>query len=306
MDFRATLCQLKPRLGLVDANPEAHHGWLDRALAEGDAPGGRQLVVFPELSLCGYFLRDLVPEVAMELDDPRVRDLVARSKDASVVFGMVEQSRDHRQFNSMVFAEGGEILHVHRKVHLPDYGIFEEGRYFAAGDRFDLVESRLGRFGVLTCEDAWHLAAGWLHFVAGADVLLLPSASPARGIDTDGEELSSSGAWRTLGSALALFLQSWVLYCNRVGIEDGAMFWGGSRVVGPFGYPLAEAGDEEQLLGHAVDGETLRRARVQSPLRRDARPELVRLQLARLLQDPDALAAARGGAASDPADGTGR
>ena len=205
----------------------------------------------------------------------------------------------------MVFAEGGEILHVHRKVHLPDYGIFEEGRYFAAGDRFDTVDSRLGRFGVLTCEDAWHLSAGWLHFVAGADVLLLPSASPARGIDTERPELSSAGAWRTLGAALGLFLQSWVLYCNRVGIEDGAMFWGGSTVVGPFGYPLAEAGDEEQLLGYAIDDDALRRARVQSPLLRDARPDLVRRQLAQLLQDPDAIAAARRAAAAD-ADRAGR
>ena len=91
MGFRATLCQLKPALGLVDANLEAHHDWLDRALEEdGPTIDGRRLVLFPELSLCGYFLRDLVPEVAMGLDDPRVRELVARSKDASLMFGMVE------------------------------------------------------------------------------------------------------------------------------------------------------------------------------------------------------------------------
>lgn len=291
MDFRASLCQIQPALGLIDQNLEAHHNWLDKALA--DNADRDRLILFPELSLCGYFLRDLVPEVAMSLDDPRVRGLVERSKDASIVFGMVEHSRDHRQFNSMVFAEGGEILHVHRKVHLPDYGIFEEGRYFAAGDRFDPVESRLGRFGVLTCEDAWHLSAGWLHFLGGVDALLLPSASPARGIDTDRPELSSQLAWRTLTSALGLFFQTWVLHCNRVGIEDGAMFSGGSMVVGPFGYPECEAQDEEEILCCRIHSAALERARVQSPLLRDAKPELVRLHLARLLADPDALAVRR-------------
>lgn len=299
MDFRAALCQLAPALGLIDKNVEAHHAWLDRALgaegAGGDGAAGAELVMFPELSLCGYFLRDMVPEVAMSLDDPRVQGLVARSKDASILFGMVEHGRDHRQYNSMVYAEGGEILHVHRKVHLPDYGIFEEGRYFAAGERFDPVDSRLGRFGVLTCEDAWHLSAGWMHFLGGADALLLPSASPARGVDTEEPELSSQRAWHMLNGALGLFLQTWVLHCNRVGVEDGALFWGGSMVVGPWGYEECAAGDEEELLVHRIDGASLERARVQSPLRRDAKPELVRLQLARLLADPDALAVDRSG-----------
>ena len=118
------------------------------------------MVLFPELSLTGYFLRDLVQEVALKLDDARVKKLVSQSRKQSIVFGMVEESDDHRFYNSAVFAENGEILHVHRKVFLPDYGIFEEGRYFAAGEEFQTIKSKWGNFGLLLCEDAWHVRQG--------------------------------------------------------------------------------------------------------------------------------------------------
>lgn len=286
MDCRVAVCQMRPKLGILEPNFEAHHAWLDRA-----AEAGADLAVFPELSLAGYFLRDHTPDAALRLDDPRVRELVARSKDRSVLFGMVEESDDHRFYNSAVFAEEGRVLHVHRKAHLCDYGIFEEKRYFAAGDRIGTVASRLGRFGILVCEDAWHLPTAWLHFLAGADALLIPSASPARGFDApEDAELSSQAAWRALTSALGRFLQSWVVYANRTGFEDGALFWGGSMVVTPFGHVAEEApGGEDALLCGRLDDDPLRRARIATPLRRDARPDLVRVHLARLLEDPDAL-----------------
>lgn len=285
MDCLAAVCQMRPRLGVLPENLAAHHAWLDRC-----QEAGADLAVFPELSLTGYFLRDLTQEVAMPLDAAPVQELVARSKDMSIAFGMVEVSRDHRFYNSMVFAEDGEILHVHRKVHLPDYGIFEEGRYFAAGDGFLPVESKHGRFGLLVCEDAWHLSSGYLHFLQGVDALLMTVASPARGIDTDEPELSSHGAWRTLSEAQALFFQTWVVRANRIGFEDGTMFWGASSVVSPFGKTVAEAsGDQEELLLQRLSSDPLRRARMTTPLLRDAKPDMVRRQLAQLLQDPDAL-----------------
>lgn len=288
MDCRVAVCQMRPRLGALDENFAAHHAWLDRAAGQDAA-----VAVFPELSLTGYFLRDLTQDVGLSLDDPRVRDLVARSKDRSIVFGLVERSADHRYFNSAVFAEDGRILHVHRKVHLCDYGIFEEKRYFAAGERIEPVRSKHGRFGLLVCEDAWHLPTAWLHFLHGADALIVPSASPARGFDApEDAELSSQAAWRSLVTALGRFLQTWVVYANRTGYEDGALFWGGSMIVTPFGFVAAEGpGQDDALLAHRLDDDALRRARIATPLRRDARPELVRVHLARLLQDPDALRA---------------
>ena len=193
MEFQAALCQTKPALGNLDQNLSSHLEWLEKA-----AQKGADLALFPELSLTGYLLRDLTQEIALPLDANPVKELVARSRDMSIVFGLVEESPDHRFFNSAVFAEGGEILHVHRKVFLPDYGIFEEGRYFASGNQIQPIQSRLGKFGLLICEDAWHLSAGWLQFLQGVDAFLIPAASPARGIDTDEDELSSETSWRTL------------------------------------------------------------------------------------------------------------
>ena len=294
MTLPVALCQLRPVLGDAAQNLAAHHAWLDRAL-EHEA----KLAIFPELSLHGYFLRDLTQEVAVPVEHQVVQDLVARSRDCSIVFGFVEESADHRFYNTAVFAEDGEVKHVHRKVHLPDYGIFEEGRYFAAGNQIELVHSKHGKFGLMICEDAWHLSTGWLHFAQGADALILPSASPARGVDTDETELSSQASWNTLVQAHALFFQSWVFHCNRVGFEDGAMFWGGSGVLDPFGDSVATAGQEEELLIAKMETAPLRRARMTTTLRRDVKPELIRRQLARLLNDPDALAIERDEAAPD-------
>jgi predicted amidohydrolase len=283
MDCRVALCQMRPKLGVIDSNLETHHQWLDKAIA-----AGAQLAVFPELSLTGYFLRDLTQDIAMKIDDPRIAALVARSHECSVVFGFVEESREHLFYNSVAFAEDGKILHVHRKVHLPDYGIFEEGRYFASGDSFQAVESKYGRFGLLICEDAWHVTSGWLHFLNGVDAMLMPVASPARGIDTDEPELSSQKSWRNLTDAQALLFQTWVLRCNRVGFEDGTMFWGGSAFISPFGSAVVEAhGEVEELLVHTIESESLKRARIQTPLLRDERPHMVRSHLARFLNDPD-------------------
>jgi len=285
MNCATAICQTKPILGDVGKNLENHLEWVERA-GEQNA----DLVVFPELSLTGYFLRDLVQEIALPLHADPVQALVKQSKNCSIVFGFVEESSDHRFYNSIAFAEDGELLNVHRKVHLPDYGIFEEGRYFAAGDQFEIVRSRLGNFGLLVCEDAWHFPSSWLQFLQGAEAFILPSASPARGIDTDSEELTSHRAWNSLTTALSTFLQSWVVHAGRVGFEDGAMYWGGSSVCAPNGQRVAQApAGEEHLLMSQLLGEDTRRARAATPLLRDAKPDLVRIHLARLLNDPDAL-----------------
>jgi predicted amidohydrolase len=130
----------------------------------------------------------------------------------------------------------------------------------------------------------WHFSAAWLHFLAEADTILVPSASPGRGVRAGGEEgLHSARIWNRLQDALALLFQTWIVYVNRVGSEDGLIFSGGSRVVDPFGeervrLPLLETGTVELLL----DSETLRRARVATPLRRDERPHLVASEITRI------------------------
>src|SRR5262249_4227580 len=126
--IRVAMVQLAPRLGLVDDNLECHAARLAEA-----AGRGADLVVFPELGLTGYLLQDLAADVAMRADDPRLVRLAGAAPEATAIVSFVEESDDHRLFISAALLEGGEIRHVHRKVFLPNYGLFDERRFFAAG-----------------------------------------------------------------------------------------------------------------------------------------------------------------------------
>lgn len=276
MDCRIQLAQVEPTLGNLEKNLRDH---LNEVRAAVDARA--QLVVFPELSLTGYFLKDQTAEVALALDAPPIRELQERSKDISIAFGFAERAPDGRIYNSIGFLEDGRVLGVHRKVHLVHYGMFDEGRDFAAGEAFVPIESRLGRIGFLICEDMWHLAASWMHFLAGVDAIVVPSSSPGRGVTEKEPRLRSTQVWNTLQDALALFYQTWIVYVNRVGSEDGVCFSGGSRVVDPFGREVARLdGLEPGRIAATLSRDALNRARISTPLRRDEKPWIVQRALA--------------------------
>ena len=278
MDCHVFLAQLEPTLGNLAHNLELHRREVEAAIA-----ARADLIVFPELSLSGYFLKDQTSEVALALDAPELEHLAQLSRRISIAVGFVELARDGRLYNSLAFFEDGELLDVHRKVHLVTYGMFEESRDLAQGERFRPFESKHGRFGLLICEDMWHVGSSWLHFLSGVDAILVASASPARGVTETEPVLRSVRVWNTLQDALAILFQTWIVYVNRVGSEDGIQFAGGSRVVDPFGretavLPALEPGRLEVRLG----GDVLRRARVTTPLRRDEKPWIVARELARL------------------------
>ncbi len=278
MDCRLTVAQTNPALGNVGRNLEEHVAQVEAARRAGS-----QVIVFPELSLTGYFLKDQTAEVALSVESRELARLAELSRDISIAVGFVERSDDGRIYNSVAFLEDGAVLHVHRKVHLVTYGMFDEMREFAAGDSFVTFRSRHGRFGLLVCEDAWHVSSGYQHFLAGADALLVTSCSPGRGVDGGVRELASERTWRTLLEAYALLFQTWVVYSNRVGWEDGVFFWGGSRVIDPFGAECARLeGLESGRLDVRITSDALRRARVATPLRRDSRPDLLARALGRL------------------------
>src|SRR6266508_838670 len=137
--LRIALAQIAPRLGLLDENLARHHALLQDAREDGAG-----LVVFPELGLTGYLLQDLAADVAMRLDDPRLAELAAATRDLSAIVSFVEESADHRLFIAAALMEEGRIRHVHRKLYLPTYGLFDERRFFAPGDVLRAVPSRLG------------------------------------------------------------------------------------------------------------------------------------------------------------------
>ena len=229
-DCTLTLAQIEPTLGNLTENLSQHLETIDAALAAGS-----RMVLFPELSLTGYFLKDQTADVALRLDSAEMTSLLARSKDISIGVGFVERGSDDRLYNSWAFLEDGEILHVHRKVHLVSYGMFEETRDLAPGHDFRAFDCKHGRFGVLLCEDAWHAGSAYLYFLAEVDGILIPSSGPGRGVSAQEDGFASTRVWRTLTDSMSMLYQSYVAYVNRVGFEDGIFFGGGTRLIDPFG-----------------------------------------------------------------------
>ncbi len=280
MDYTVALAQVKPKLGCVADNLLIIEEAVEKGIREGAG-----LVLFPELALTGYFLKDLVPDVALSLDSPEVRRLMDLSRHISIAFGFVEVSSDYRFFNSSLYLEDGAIRHLHRKVYLPTYGLFDEQRYLARGERFRAFDSRFGRIGMLICEDMWHLSASYILAMDGATTILCLSSSPGRGITSD-ESLGSTIAWQKLNSSTAMFLNCRVFYCNRVGYEDGVNFWGGSESITPSGSVSVRGKilEEDFVLARIEEG-ALRRERIFSPMMRDENLFITMKELRRIEQE---------------------
>ena len=277
MSVRIAVAQCAPALGAFKRNLSMHDDWIGKARAAGAA-----LVVFPELSLTGYYLKDLAGEIACAADDERLRPIADASRDIDVCAGFVERGSDARLHIAQGYWSKGRLVNVHRKVYLPTYGIFDDGRYFGPGERFDVFPSVAGPAGVAICEDLWHVSVPYLYGATGATVILSPSASPGRGV-AEGGDLGTAESCRLMDRFYAQYLTLYVVFANRVGHEDGIAFWGGSEVVAPDGTVVARARDfEEELLLAEIDRELLARERDRNPLIRDERPDLVVGHLARM------------------------
>jgi predicted amidohydrolase len=281
--LRIALAQLAPRLGELEENLARHSVLLAEARAAGAG-----LVVFPELGLTGYQLQDLAAEVAMHRDDPRLLGLAAETRDLSAAVSFVEEADDHRLFIAAALLEDGDVRFVHRKLFLPTYGLFDERRFFAAGDRLRTVESRLGvRLGIAICEDFWHMAVPETLALDGAQVLINVSSSPGRDLAAIHEVgLGTAASWRTLMRTYAQLTTSFTIFCNRVGMDETISFWGGSEVISPSGEALFSAPlFDEGLYFVDIELGDVRRERIGLPLLRDERPELHLRELRRILAE---------------------
>ena len=276
---RVAVAQIAPILGDVEKNLALHEKAAWEAISQSV-----NLLVFPELSLTGYFLKDQVTSVALTEHAPALDVLRNLSHRVAMVVGFVEEAPGHRFHNAAAYLEGGEIRHIHRKVYLPTYGIFDEQRYLAAGAQVQAFDTALGRMAILICEDLWHPATAGIAAWDGAEIILCPSASPGRGLG-QAEPFQNASTWERVIRAYGDLFTCFVVYANRVGYEDGACFWGGSEVVGPTGQALAKARYlEEEFLVVEVEGGALRRARVANPLLRDERLELTLQEVQRILR----------------------
>jgi len=216
--MRVTLAQIAPKLNRTNLD--------DIVEIIKSVKDSSDLVVFPELSLSGYLLQDKLFEDAWHLDELTV--LEELSKDIDIVVGLA--LKEQRRFrNSALYFHNGKLLSKHDKVYLPNYGMFEEARYFKAGDVFEsfLVEDR--RVSMVVCEDLWHKDVHHDLIEQNPDMIIALVASPARGF-LDNTELEIEQKWYKIIKDVAKECSATLLFVNRVGFEDGLGFWGGSKI----------------------------------------------------------------------------
>jgi len=274
------LAQIYPTLGDLEANLRKHLEVIEDAVARG-----ADLIVFPELSLTGYVLQDLTYEVAIRLEPehPVLQPLLKASLQADLVVGFVEVDERGRYYTAGAYLSGGRLIHRHRKVYLPTYGMFDEGRDMAPGDQVRAFDTRFGRFGLLICEDFWHISPPYLLWLDGAEVLIFTSASPGRGLGIPGK-LGSARWVELVNQAYASLFTVFVIHVNRAGFEDGQNFWGGSTIFDPNGDLVVQGPYfDEALILASIDLDQIRRTRIRLPLLRDERPALVLRELQRIL-----------------------
>ncbi|HET8571904.1 MAG TPA: nitrilase-related carbon-nitrogen hydrolase [Candidatus Limnocylindria bacterium] len=280
MQVPIALAQVAPRLGELEANLELAAASVRRAHDEG-----AQIVVFPELALTGYLLQDLVPEVAISAGDPRLAALSDEAPELLIATGFVEETADHRFCNSAALLSGGRLIGLHRKVYLPTYGLFDEGRFTSAGDSIRTVDvgAPLERIGLSVCEDFWHPSLPMLQAQDGASLLINVAAGPARAPGSAAGVAAIAG-WQRLQQTYALLGTVAVAFCNRVGNEEGLTFWGGSRLIGADGAVIAEAPlyDEALVVG-VLETDDIPAQRYALPLLADERLELTARELDRII-----------------------
>lgn len=278
--LRLQLHQTAPALGDMPAN---------RSRLEGCAAASKaDVLVFPELDLTGYTLGHRARELGVDLSD--TGPLTLPEAGPTVVYGLVERGDDHLTYNAALAQRGPTVLASHRKIYLPTYGTFDEGRVFAAGRRsvrpFAIADG--WRAGILICEDFWHPALAYLLALQAVDVLVVLAAAPGRGApsaDSDAR-FGSAASWELLARTTAMTHGIYVALCNRVGVEGGVIFAGGSMVVDPRGEVVARAPQgEPATLEATLERDAVARARQPYAHLRDEDPAVTLHTLERIVRE---------------------
>lgn len=260
--MKVAVAQVTCVIGDLEKNIRHHIKFCDEAIKNKS-----DLIVFPELSLTGYSLKDLNYVISLELDKTNALDeLKTKSKKISIVCGLAEEDSDFSIYNSGVFISDGEIKFTHRKMYPPTYGLFEEFRYFSRGRDCKAHETKFGKIGLLVCEDMWHLSMPYTVTMDGAQIIVGIAASPTRlAANYEKEKFKNYEINSEQHRAYARILSSYFVFCNRVGFEDGVNFWGGSEIVDPFGNVIAAAKlFDEDIIYAEINFEEVRRARHQA------------------------------------------
>jgi predicted amidohydrolase len=244
MGITVALGQIESRFCRLKENVDRHIEKMTLARERG-----ARVVIFPELSLTGYNLRDAVGEMAVGGDSPAIQRLIAASEGICVIAGFVERGVKNRLFNAALCGENFALVGVHRKVFLPTYGMFEEGRYFNSGDRLTVLPVSWGKIGIAICEDAWHPEFIMQYAGFHIDCLVIIAASPVRGTPHDAGIRNQETNY-AINRTHARNLGIPTLFVNKVGYEQGIYFWGGSGIFPADGSPPkhASAWNEELFM----------------------------------------------------------
>lgn len=277
--LKIALAQTSSVLAGLEQNIEHHRKKVEQAIS-----AGADIIIFPELSLTGYSLKDATYDVALTRDDERLAGLAGLSSRIGIVCGGVEMGKGSVLYNTLFYFEEGRLAHRHRKVYLPTYGVFEEERYFSPGSHFRAFPAKNVNLGLLICEDVWHPASGQILALDGASLLVVSANGLTRGMGPSGKPVNIQ-AWETLVRALAVTTTSYVAFVNRVGVEDGLIFWGGSGLIGPDGMEVVRADYfEEELIYAEMDMFKLRHVRTHTTLLSDERLPVLIEEYTRLHQ----------------------
>ena len=254
------IAQIDCTLANFDENLTRHCALIEQAIKEG-----ADAIAFPELSLTGSNVQDAAQDIAMHIEDPRFGPLRELSRKICIICGGIELSDDYGVYNAAFMFEEGAGQSIHRKIYLPTYGMFEELRYFSAGQQIKAVNSKkLGRIGVAICEDFWHVSLPYLLAHQGAKLLFVLMSSPLRMSPGSGNPPIVT-QWQTIATTYAFLFSTYVACVNRVGNEDSFTYWGNSSLTGPDGTLLCAAPlFQPQTMDAVLDFAEVKRARLNS------------------------------------------
>jgi predicted amidohydrolase len=260
MKIKISIAQINSILGDIEKNVKKHTDFIEQAISEKS-----DIILFPELSLTGYVLRDLNYEVALNpYESDLLKPLKALSKKIDIVVGGVEEGAEYGLYNSAFVFSEGECKFVHRKIYLPTYGLFEEQRYFSTGKEINSFSTKFGKIGILICEDFWHLTLPYILAKQGVFLILGLSASPTR-ISPGEENFKQYDINSEFHRVYSRLLSLYVAWCNRVGFEEGMNYWGGSEIVSPSGDAISVAKlFDEDFISAEISNEEIKKARLLS------------------------------------------
>ena len=270
---------------------------------------GAELIVFPELALTGYFVGQRYHEVALRLDSQEIRKLASATKGTAAVVGFIEESPSMNFYNAALVAVNGEIAFAYRKLNLPNYGVFEERKYFACGKHVPVFKLHDFYVGVFVCNDLWHPSLPYLAVCQKAEIFVTIYSS-AQG--SMGTEFSNIETWGIINTFYSRIFGIYNICANRVGEEtvqekraplgvppgqtkedeDSAQlcetqtyrFWGGSEIINPFGQQTTKAAlyEPDEISGE-ISRNLLRQKKILLPYLRNDDPYFTHRELERIL-----------------------